>query len=126
MISTARSCGYISMEDVIRTGHLLQPGSKVYAQTKGKAVMFIHIGLLPIEEGMNILGAHIDSPRLDIKPNPMYEDTELAYLDTHYYGGIKNISGWRCRWHSMAPLLKRMEVMWKLISVKTKMIRYSV
>lgn len=89
MISTARSCGYISMEDVIRTGHLLQPGSKVYAQTKGKAVMFIHVGLMPIEEGMNILGAHIDSPRLDIKQNPLYEDTELAYLDTHYYGGIK-------------------------------------
>ncbi len=83
MISTARSCGYISMEDVIRTGHLLQPGSKVYAQTKGKAVMFIHVGLMPIEEGMNILGAHMDSPRLDIKQNPLYEDTELAYLDTH-------------------------------------------
>lgn len=89
MISTARSCGYIPLEEVIRTGYMLKPGSKVYAQTKGKAVMFMHIGLLPIEDGMNILGAHIDSPRLDIKQNPLYEDTELAYLDTHYYGGIK-------------------------------------
>jgi aspartyl aminopeptidase len=89
MISTARQCGYVSMEDVIRTGAALRPGSKVYAQTKGKAVMFIHIGLFPIEDGLNILGAHIDSPRMDLKPNPFYEDTELAYLDTHYYGGIK-------------------------------------
>lgn len=89
MISTARSCGYIPLEEVIRTGYMLKPGSKVYAQTKGKAVMFIHIGIMPIEEGMNILGAHIDSPRLDLKQNPLYEDTELAYLDTHYYGGIK-------------------------------------
>ncbi|MDD3221466.1 MAG: aminopeptidase [Clostridia bacterium] len=89
MIATARSCGYIPLEEVIRTGYMLKPGSKVYAQTKGKAVMFMHIGLLPIEDGMNILGAHIDSPRLDIKQNPLYEDTELAYLDTHYYGGIK-------------------------------------
>ena len=89
MISTARQCGYVSMEDVIRGAHILRHGSKVYAQTKGKAVMFINIGLFPMEEGLNILGAHIDSPRLDLKQNPLYEDTELAYMDTHYYGGIK-------------------------------------
>lgn len=89
MISTARQCGYVSMEDVIRTGQPLRAGNKVYAQTKGKAVMFINIGLFPMEEGLNILGAHIDSPRLDLKQNPFYEDTELAYMDTHYYGGIK-------------------------------------
>ena len=89
MISTARQCGYVSMEDVLRGLYVLKPGSKVYAQTKGKAVMFINIGLFPMEEGLNILGAHIDSPRLDLKQNPLYEDTELAYMDTHYYGGIK-------------------------------------
>ena len=47
----------------------------------------------PLTEGMNILGAHVDSPRLDVKQNPLYEDTQMAYLDTHYYGGVKNTSG---------------------------------
>ena len=89
MIGAAKQYGYVSMEDVIRGGHILRHGSKVYAQTKGKAVMFINIGLFPVEEGLNILGAHIDSPRLDLKQKPLYEDTELAYMDTHYYGGIK-------------------------------------
>ena len=89
MISAARQYGYKSLEEVISTGYILRAGDKVYAQTKGKAVMFVNIGLFPMEEGMNILGAHIDSPRLDVKMNPLYEDTELAYLDTHYYGGIK-------------------------------------
>ena len=89
MIGAAKQYGYVSMEDVIRGGHILRHGSKVYAQTQGKAVMFINIGLFPVEEGLNILGAHIDSPRLDLKQNPLYEDTELAYMDTHYYGGIK-------------------------------------
>lgn len=89
MISTARQYGYVSLEEVVHGGHLLKRGSKIYAQTKGKAVMFVNIGLFPMEEGMNILGAHIDSPRLDLKQNPLYEDTELAYMDTHYYGGIK-------------------------------------
>lgn len=89
IIAAARQYGYKSLEEVISTGYILRAGDKVYAQTKGKAVMFVNIGLFPMEEGMNILGAHIDSPRLDVKMNPLYEDTELAYLDTHYYGGIK-------------------------------------
>ena len=89
IIATARQCGYVSLEEVIKTGALLRHGSKVYAQTKGKAVVLLNIGVFPIEEGMNILGAHIDSPRMDVKMNPLYEDSELAYLDTHYYGGIK-------------------------------------
>ena len=65
------------------------PGSKLWACAQGKAVILVHVGAAPISEGMNILGAHIDSPRLDIKQNPLYEDEHLAYLDTHYYGGIK-------------------------------------
>lgn len=56
----------------------------------GKSVVLFHIGKRDIEDGMNILGAHIDSPRLDIKQNPLYEDSDFAYLDTHYYGGVKN------------------------------------
>ena len=66
------------------------PGSKLWACAQGKAVILVHVGAAPISEGMNILGAHIDSPRLDIKQNPLYETNDFALLDTHYYGGIKN------------------------------------
>ena len=55
-----------------------------------KMLVLFQIGRKPLEDGMRILGAHIDSPRLDLKQNPLYEDTEMAYLDTHYYGGVKN------------------------------------
>ena len=54
-----------------------------------KSIALMHIGSNPLEKGMNILGAHIDSPRLDLKQNPLYEDGNIAYLDTHYYGGVK-------------------------------------
>ena len=67
----------------------LVPGDRVYVNTMGKAVQLYIIGKQPLEKGLNIVGAHIDSPRIDIKQNPLYEDSDLAYLDTHYYGGIK-------------------------------------
>lgn len=67
----------------------LKAGDKVYVTNYGKAVAFYHIGKDDITKGMNILGAHIDSPRLDIKMNPLYESDGIVYLDTHYYGGIK-------------------------------------
>jgi aspartyl aminopeptidase len=67
----------------------LQPGDKVYASNMGKQLVAFQIGRKPLEEGMNILGAHIDSPRIDVKQKPVYEDKELVYLNTHYYGGIK-------------------------------------
>ena len=63
--------------------------SKIYAVCMDKSVVLFNIGKKPLEEGLNILGAHIDSPRIDIKQNPLYEESELAYFDTHYYGGIK-------------------------------------
>ncbi len=85
----AEQAGYQSLESVIREGKTLKTGDKVYSVCMGKAIILFHIGKDEIENGMNILGAHIDSPRLDLKQNPLYEDTELAYLDTHYYGGIK-------------------------------------
>ncbi len=81
--------GYQNLDDCIRDGKKLQAGDKVYATCMDKTVALFHIGSEPLESGMNILGAHIDSPRLDVKQNPLYEDSELAYLDTHYYGGIK-------------------------------------
>ena len=67
----------------------VKAGDKVYAQNMDKAVVLFLVGSSPLEKGMKILGAHIDSPRLDIKQVPVYEDTEMAFLDTHYYGGIK-------------------------------------
>ncbi len=67
----------------------LKPGDRVYTVNRGKALILAVIGEKPIEEGVSIAAAHIDSPRLDLKPNPLYEDRELAYFDTHYYGGIK-------------------------------------
>lgn len=67
----------------------LKAGDKVYFVNRAKNVILAVIGSEPIENGVNVVGAHIDSPRLDLKPNPLYEDTELAYFKTHYYGGIK-------------------------------------
>ncbi|MEA4923039.1 MAG: aminopeptidase [Eubacteriaceae bacterium] len=83
----AEKAGYKNLAD-IKKGDLKQ-GDKVYAVCMKKTVALFNIGSDPIEQGMNILGAHIDSPRLDVKQNPLYEDSEIAYLDTHYYGGIK-------------------------------------
>ncbi len=71
------------------TAEKLEPGDKVYASCMGKSIALFHIGTDDLEDGMNILGAHIDSPRLDLKQNPLYEEGRMAYFDTHYYGGIK-------------------------------------
>lgn len=84
-----KEAGYKDLKDVIAEDKKLQAGDKVYAINMNKALVAFNIGEASIESGMNILGAHIDSPRLDIKQNPLYEDTGLALLDTHYYGGIK-------------------------------------
>lgn len=88
-VALANEAGYRNIEDIISNGKRLKAGDKVYAINKNKAIVLFNIGEEPIEKGMNILGAHIDSPRLDIKQNPLYQDTELVLLDTHYYGGIK-------------------------------------
>ena len=89
LIKMAESNGYKNLEDIIKKGGKLRVGSKIYANNMGKAVMFLNIGKDIVKNGMNILGAHIDSPRLDVKQNPLYESEELAYFNTHYYGGIK-------------------------------------
>ena len=85
----AEAAGYRNLQEFLDNGEKLKAGDKVYMSYMGKSIMLAHIGREPIENGMNILGAHIDSPRLDIKQNPLYENTDLAYLDTHYYGGVK-------------------------------------
>ena len=88
-VEMAKAVGYRSLEEVLKAGAALTPGDKVYAVCMGKTIALFQIGQEPISKGMNILGAHIDSPRIDIKQNPLYENEDFAYLDTHYYGGIK-------------------------------------
>ena len=89
IVEKAKEAGYISLEDAIAKKKKLKAGDKIYAVCMGKTVALFNIGKKNLEEGMNILGAHLDSPRLDVKQNPLYETKDLAYLDTHYYGGIK-------------------------------------
>ena len=89
MIAMAEKEGYKNIETYISEQVQLKPGDKVYANYKDKTLVLFCMGKKPITEGMNILGAHLDSPRLDLKPNPLYEDTDLAMLKTHYYGGVK-------------------------------------
>ena len=88
-VKQARAHGYFDLEDAMKQGRTLKAGDKVYHVCMDKTIALYHIGKAPIENGMNILGAHIDSPRIDIKQNPLYEDNDFAMLDTHYYGGIK-------------------------------------
>ena len=89
LVREAEANGYVSLEAKQAAGEKIQPGDKVYAVGMKKIMALFHVGQEPLEKGMNILGAHIDSPRLDVKQNPLYEDTDLAYLDTHYYGDVK-------------------------------------
>ena len=88
-VEMAKKAGYRDLNEVIKNKESLKAGDKVYAVDMKKTVVLFQIGKEPLEKGMAILGAHIDSPRMDIKQNPLYEDTDFAYLDTHYYGGIK-------------------------------------
>ncbi|MDO4276469.1 MAG: aminopeptidase [Eubacteriales bacterium] len=89
IVKEAEAAGYVSLEDKLAANGKIQAGDKIYTVGMKKIVALFHIGQEELENGMNILGAHIDSPRLDIKQNPLYEDSDLAYLDTHYYGGVK-------------------------------------
>ena len=89
IIRQAEAAGYEDLEKIVREGRALAPGAKVYQAYMKKAVALFHVGTEPLENGLAILGAHIDTCRLDVKQNPLYEDGGLGYLDTHYYGGIK-------------------------------------
>lgn len=88
-VSVLEKAGYLSLEKAVSDGKKLRAGDKVYLNKMGKAILIFIIGEKPLSEGMNIVGAHIDSPRLDLKQNPLYEDGDFALADTHYYGGIK-------------------------------------
>lgn len=88
-IKMAEEHGYRNLKEIIAAKETIKSGDKVYADNMGKAIVLFNIGKKPIEDGLKILGAHIDSPRLDVKQNPLYEDSDLVLMDTHYYGGIK-------------------------------------
>lgn len=88
-VERAEAAGYLDIKKVIAEGIKLESGARVYADNNGKALAMFIVGKKPMEESMRILGAHVDSPRMDLKQNPFYEDTGLAMLDTHYYGGVK-------------------------------------
>lgn len=88
-VALAKAQGYKDINEYIKSNTKLHAGDKVYVDNMGKALALFVIGKEPIENGMRILGAHVDSPRLDLKQNPLYEDTDFAMLDTHYYGGVK-------------------------------------
>lgn len=85
----ARNKGFITIEELIASGKKVTPGTKLYFLNRGKSVGLAVIGKIPMEKGLNIVGSHIDSPRIDLKQNPVYEDTGMVMLKTHYYGGIK-------------------------------------
>jgi len=89
IVNMAEEAGYRELAVLLKENQALKPGDKVYSVWMNKSVILFQIGQKPMEVGMNILGAHIDSPRMDIKQNPLYEDGGFAYLDTHYYGGVK-------------------------------------
>lgn len=88
-VRMAQEAGYRDLNEVMAAGESLKAGDKVYAVCMKKMLVLFRLGEEPVSAGMNILGAHIDSPRIDVKQNPLYENEGLAYLDTHYYGGIK-------------------------------------
>lgn len=89
IVKMAEDKGYRNLADMVKQGEKLHAGDKVYNVCMDKTVVMFNIGTDRLEQGMNILGAHIDSPRMDVKQNPLYENGDFAYLDTHYYGGIK-------------------------------------
>ena len=89
IVNMAEQAGYVELSEKLKGKKGLKKGDKVYAVNMNKSVVLFNIGKGPLSAGMNILGAHIDSPRMDVKANPLYEKSSIAYLDTHYYGGVK-------------------------------------
>jgi len=88
-VAAARAKGFRSLDECMAEGKPLEPGAKIYRSCRGKTLFLAVVGRKPLADGLHIVGGHTDSPRLDAKPNPLYEDGEVALLDTHYYGGIK-------------------------------------
>lgn len=96
IIEKAKEAGYRDIIDIIKENDEVKPGTKIYGINKDKAAFVMIVGNEPLSKGINLIGSHIDSPRIDIKPVPLYEDSEMSLLKTHYYGGIK-----KYQWVSM-------------------------
>lgn len=88
-VEAAKKAGYVDLKDLIKSNTPIKAGDKIYYTHMDKSIALFNIGTDDLDLGMNILGAHIDSPRIDVKQNPQYEDSNLVFWDTHYYGGIK-------------------------------------
>ena len=88
-VEAAKKAGYVDLKDLIKSNTPIKAGDKIYYTHMDKSIALFNIGIDDLDLGMNILGAHIDSPRIDVKQNPQYEDSNLVFWDTHYYGGIK-------------------------------------
>ncbi len=88
-VKLVEKAGFKDIETLISKKTKIKPGDRIYASCGGKTIMALIMGKQPLEAGMHIVGGHTDAPRLDLKQNPLYENNELAYFDTHYYGGIK-------------------------------------
>ena len=86
---TAKEHGFVDLDKLISENTKLIPGMKIYAENNHKSAVLFVIGDEPIENGFKMVGSHVDSPRIDLKPNPLYEDSNIALFKTHYYGGIK-------------------------------------
>lgn len=89
LLAMARAKGYVDLEEEVRGGRKLKPGARVYRSCQGKTLMLMQVGRAPLEAGLNVIGGHSDSPRLDVKPCPIYQDDQMVLFDTHYYGGIR-------------------------------------
>ena len=89
LIEIAKSNGYKDLDEIIKKGEKIKVGDRLYSTNKGKSLAMFIIGDEPLENGLRIVGSHIDAPRIDLKANPLYEDSNLAMMETHYYGGIK-------------------------------------
>ncbi|HHT51433.1 MAG TPA: aminopeptidase [Eubacteriaceae bacterium] len=89
IIKLAKDKGFISLNKTIKEKHRIFPGQKFYYEYKNSSIVLFVIGKEDLTGGMNIIGSHVDAPRLDLKPNPLYEEQEMAFFKTHYYGGVK-------------------------------------
>lgn len=118
-VRMAREAGYRDLLQMIHQGESLKPGDKVYISFMEKSAAFFRIGTEPLEQGMNIIGAHIDSPRLDLKQVPCYEEAGNVYLDTHYYGGIKKYQ-WFALPLALHGIAVRKDGTWARLSVGEK------
>ena len=102
----AAAAGYVPAADLLRRGTPLAPGAKLFLDLRGKTLVLVHVGRQPLSAGLRIVGAHTDSPRLDLKPRPLYEEGGMALLDTHYYGGVKKYQwvSWPLALHGVVVL----------------------